>query len=178
MHARLIGLQHQTAVPIRNHPVKRRQRQLLGKRNIQKVHRLQKLPGLLSISTLPQHPGDQLIRRHISLPRLLRNVTGISREIQPGHSQPLLIDRLRVQRVLLRHGSHTDHGIMAGQLRLPAESENIIPRSNHHLLAKMIFQIHISPKIKISIFTGNTCTHGNPSIFPSAISQKLLCTQV
>ena len=80
-----------------------------------KIHEIQPRKTRLRLGdrrALPQKPRDQLEGGDVLRNRLLRAIDGIARKIQPRHRQALLIDRIIIQRVALRHICHADHGVM------------------------------------------------------------------
>ncbi len=155
------GFQNHALFPIRQHPVQRRQRNLLRKRQIHDPRRGKKAESLPNRGAIPENPRYQLKRCHIPGSFFWLLIDRIAREIQSCHGQPLFIDCIRIQRIVHHNRGHSYHGIMAVHFPQTPELERILSWRQRHLFSKGILQIQVPSKIKCPIFPGDTCTHSD-----------------
>ena len=136
----------------------------LTERRIDQIDLFQKTEGLFYRSALSQDPGNKFKLGHIILSVRLFPIVGISNEIKPRHSQALFIYSLIIERIIVGHMGHADHGIVGFHGPLKTEAEGIVPWSDGHLVAKGKFIIQGPAKIKIFCLIGCCCTHKLPPV--------------
>ena len=164
MDSRENGFHGYGLILVSKDPVELGQWKALTERRIDQIDLFQKTEGLLYRSTLSQDPGNKFKLGHIILSVRLFPIVGISNEIKASHSQAFFIYGLIIERIIVSHMGHADHGIVGFHGPLKTEAEGIVPWSDGHLVAKGKFIIQGPAKIKIFCLIGCCCTHKLPPV--------------
>ena len=152
-------LHHNAAAPIPDQPVQLRRRKVRPEGRAYQVDPPQRLPRLAKTGTPTKQPGQKLILRHVfrSVPR--RGIGRIADKVQPGHPEALLIHRVIVERITVRHAGRAEDGIVRLHAPAVAERQRKPPRRQHHLFAISALIVERPSHIKISRQKAGRCTH-------------------
>ena len=142
-----------------------RRRHILSKRLRGQIYFFQKFLRFFYTRTCRKQIRDQFIYRQID-PALLRlAINSISREIKPGHTKSLLVNRFRIKRIVIHHRCHANHGKVMLPLFAICKMKPVISRCDHHLLPESAFQIQVSSEVKVLPLISHTRTHNRFSLF-------------
>jgi len=129
--------------------------------DVGQVQMLQLGPGLFQRGALAQDPGDELKGRDVFHPLQEGFVVCAAWEIQPGHTQPLLVGGLIIEGISVRHSGHADEGVMAFQGGQTAKAEREIPRRDGDLLPVGALIVQGSAKVVVLGPVGDCGTHSD-----------------
>ena len=142
-----------------NQPMQLCQRQHVAVRNIDHAHAAEERPRFRQRGALPQQPRNQLVLRNVVLAADLRLISGVADEVQPRNAETLFVDRVIVQRHVVRDIGHADDGVMAVHRRQLAEGEGVIAGRDGHFVSVGKFIVQIASKVKIACAVGGGSTH-------------------
>ena len=97
---------------VRNDPVKLGYRKLFTKRRIYQIHMRKKFSGFSKRSTCTENPWYKLELGDVVAVFRRFCINCISYKIKSCHPKTFFINTVIVQRIIARHMSHTDDGIM------------------------------------------------------------------
>ena len=153
------GLDRDAFVLVRKQPVELRGGKGGGKRRAGEIRLPEQHARRGNGGALREHPRDEFKLRNVALAAARRGVSGVADKVQPGDAQALLVDGVVIQRVILGHIGHTDHGVMGAQLPRPAENKRVVARGDRHLVPVRKFIIQIAAKVQIFGPVGCSSTH-------------------
>ena len=161
------GLHRDAAGAISDEPVQLCRGQLGVKWDVHKVQLGQQGAYLVQIGALAQQPGDQFKHRDVVLSVRFRLAGGVAHKVQPCNAQAFLVDSIVVERILLGHIGHTDHGVVGAHLPRPTERERVVARGDGHLIPVRKFIIQVAAKVQVFGPVGCCRTHKRwlPSYF-------------
>jgi len=120
---------------------------------------LQQRSGFGHGGALAQKPGDQLEGSNIMALRGRLAVMGIAHEIQPRHGKALLVDRIKIQGIVIHHMGHTDDGMMLRHGRPVAEGQREIPGRDGHFLGIGNVIVQGPSEVKIPCLISDSGAH-------------------
>ena len=147
---------------VRNDPVKLGYRKLFTERRIYQIHMRKKFSGFSKRSTCTENPWYKLELGDVVAVFSRFCINCISYKIKSCHPKTFFINTVIVQRIIARHMSHTDDGIMRNRIRCMTELEMIIPGSDNNLVSIRKFIVKSSAKIKIFCLISCCSTHNQP----------------
>ena len=116
-------------------PVELRSRKLRAERSGRKDHAGKCGSCFFQGSTGSENPWNEFKLRDIGLSIRGGGISSISDKVQSGHAKALLIDRVVVERILIRNVSHAENGIVLLKRREMAEGKGEIPWCDDKLFA-------------------------------------------
>ena len=160
MNAVSDGLHHDGAGLVRDHPVQRRDRELLAERNIDETDLLQQGLCFFEISALAENPRNEFKRRNLIFPIFLRfREVSVSRKIQTGHGKAKLICCIIIERESSADKSHADHCMMRSHGFLSAEWNREISRGDRHRFLIGKFKVQVASEVMIFCLIRCAGTH-------------------
>ena len=157
------GLDHERARPVRHEPVELRGREVGAERRADQIQLRQRGPRLRKIGAAAQQPRDEFKLRHVALARTRRCIRRVADEVQPGHAEALLVDRIVVERIAVCDAGHADDGIVLRTESFVPELERIGARRHDDLLAVAALIVERPAHIKIAGQISQRRTHRKPS---------------
>ena len=167
-------LGHKAAGPVGHDPVQGGEGELGAELELGGVDPAQQLPGLVRRGALAQHPGGQLEGGHVVLPADRGLVDGAVGKVQRGHGQPGLVHRVVIQRVVLLHVGHADHGVMAGQGAGGPEGEGQAARGDGHRFVIGPLQIQRAAEIVAAGAVGDGGAHTKTSVSFRVLTREVM----
>ena len=121
------GFDNDRAGGIGDDPVELRSRKLRAERSGRKDHAGKCGPCFCQSGTGSENPGNEFKLCDIGFSIRRGGISGISDKVQSCHAKALLIDRVVVERILIRNVSHAENGIVLLKRREMAEGKGEIP---------------------------------------------------
>ena len=157
------GLDHECARPVRHEPVELRGREVGAERCADQVQLCQRRPHLRETGAAAQQPRNEFELRHVYGHGLQRRIRRVADEVQPGHAEPLLIDRVVVERIAVRDAGRADDGIVLRTEAFVPKLERIGARRHNDFLAVAALIVERPAHVKIAGQIGQRRTHRKPS---------------
>ena len=148
-----------TRIFVRQNPVQLCRRKLWGEYGSHQIHLRQHFLRLFYRCALGKNPWNELKLSHVFPSLLYLLVDSVSYEVQPCHSKAFFIDRIVIQRVIVRYMCHTDDRIMIFQFFHMAKMKRIISWCYCNLISIGEFIIQRPSHIKIFCLISSCCTH-------------------
>ena len=164
---------HNTAIFIRNDPVKLCRRKLITEWDSCQIHFLKCCFCFFHGRTSRKDPWDKLILGYILFFFCFLCITCIPHKIQASHTKTFFIGCIIVKRISARHMCHTDHCIMLLHHTGIMKVNGIVPRHHGNLFSIRKFIIQSTSHIEIFCLIGCCCTHINPPIGSADICPHL-----
>ena len=144
---------------IADHPVQLCNGKIRRQRDIRNIQAGEDLPEFRNRSVKPQKVREQFIGAQIEFILLSGIEMGVLGKVQARDGQPLFIGRLRVERIVVLHGRHADHGVFSVDRGTVFQRKAVISRCDDNLFVEPVFQIEIPPEIVVFCFEINAGTH-------------------
>lgn len=139
------------AIPVRRHPVQRREREPFAERLRHEMHAAQKFRRLRRGRTRPEYPRDEFVRREVVRARFgCGEVMRVARKIQPRHAHALFVARIGKERYAALEARRARHGVMPRLRGRKGKAERERARHAHRLFPEAVFEVEISSEIKFS----------------------------
>ena len=170
-HMQAVGhlLDHDRARAITDNPVQHRHAELVAHRLRNNVRVREGRLHFIDRREVRGHPNGELVGRDVRLPidRPL-GIFGEPGEVQAGNAQARVVSAIEVERVVVEHDRHTDHGVRGRRVIEEGVGEREARGRHHHALAVARVPIKVARQIHVALAVAESDSRAHIASFREA----------